>query len=166
MAELELSLILSLITTTILFLVLALLGRGEMKIRFMKMMGGFRGRIVAKEVRKDGKVYTYRPRIMNNKIKLNNRTYDYNIKHTVMNKYDLREGYFSEITGKQINPYYFKAEDYKLSSDTISEMLVMATAMAMIPKPLLSLKNIPFLMIIIGIIVAIVIVSGGFLPTG
>lgn len=144
------------------FLFMAILGRGEIKLRFIKMMGGFKGRILAKEIRKDGKVYTHRPKIKNNRITLGNRTYDYNIKHTAINKFDLREGYFSEVAGKQINPFDIKTTDVGLSSDTISEMLILATAIAMMPKPsMLNMKNIPWIMLIIGIIIVVAIVSGG-----
>lgn len=135
---------------------LVIMGKNEIKLKLSKMMGGFRGRIVAKELRKDGKVYTYRAKIKNQQVKLEDRTYDYNIKNTAINNNDLREAYFSEVAGRQINPYARKDINEKgdtLSPDTISEMLQMATLVAFMPKPgIFNMKSLPIMGIIILII--------------
>lgn len=156
----ELLLILGLMGMSGFLLVLVILGRSEIKIRFMKSMGRLNGRIIAVEMRKDGKKHVYMPKIQDNRIKLGTRTYDYHIKQTVVNKYNLREGYFSEVSGKQINPWEYKSTT-SLSSDQISDMLIFATMLGTMPKPgLFSFKNIPYVFILVIVVVIIAMLTG------
>ena len=160
----ELMILFSLFFATIFFIITTIMGKEEIGIKLKKKFGLMRGRIIAKEIGKDGKIYTFTPKIQNNKVKCKRRSYSYNIKHTVVNKFDMREAIFSEITGKQLNPYKLETQGTKLSADDISDMLIMATAMAMIPKPLFSMKNIPWLMLVIGIGIIVFILTGGIQP--
>lgn len=146
---------------------MVLMGKTEIKIRFKKMFGLMKNRIVAKEIGKDGKIYTYTPKIENNKIVLKGhghkkeRSYNYDIKNTVVNDYNIREAIFSEITAKQLNPYKFDSQGIKISADEISDMLIMAAAMAMMPKPMFSMKNVPWLLLLAGIGIIAFVLTGG-----
>jgi hypothetical protein len=160
MNELDLFMIIFVnIIVTIIFVFFTFLGKNEIKIKLFKMIGRFKGRIIAKEIRKDGVIYTFMPKIQNNKVKLGKRTYNYNIKKTCINRFNIREAYFSEILGSQLNPYEEQQSGY-ISPEDVTDMLEMATAMGMLPKPMFDLKNIPWLMIIIGLIVIVALASG------
>ncbi len=141
------------------------LGKTEIKIRLLKKLGRMKGCIIAKELRKDGRIYTTPVKLEGSKVKLGKRTYEYDINMTSVNEYEMREAYFSEITSKQFDPYRLEHQG-SLSSDQISDLLIMSTSIAMIPKPAFSLPM-PKLtggIVIIAIVVMVLLASGFLKP--
>jgi hypothetical protein len=128
------------------------------------MLGLMKNHIVAKEFGKDGYMHTYIPKIENRRVKLGSKkSYSYDIKKTFLNELGLREGYFSQISGEQVNPVDIKVRGASLTPDEISDMLTMATVIAQMPKKPLSTMTFPWIILlaIIGII-AYYFISGGF----
>ena len=143
------------------FFLLTILGKADIKINLMKRMGRLKGHIIAKELRKDGRVYSRPIKLKNNQVTIDNRLYDYDINKTVINGYELREGYFSELTGRQFDPYRVERGG-GLTNDQLSDMLIMATSLAMMPKQPMPMKNIGFVLLVAGGILVVAIL-GGFL---
>lgn len=145
----------------IVLLFLVIMGKGEIRFRLMKLIGMMKGKIIANELKKDGKVYRSSSKIDGNEIKIGKENrYDYDIKQTAVNNMDLREGYFSEITGKQF-PIFSEGNPHNVDPRDASRKYMMATAMAMMPKPSpFSSKNIPWLILIIGLVVVVLALTG------
>jgi len=146
----------------IVLLFLVIMGKGEIRFRLMKLIGMMKGKIVANELKKDGKVYRSSAKIDGSEIKLGKENrYDYEIKQTAVNNMDLREGYFSEITGKQLPIFELAGNPHNIDPRDASRKYMMATAMAMMPKPSpFSSKNIPWLIIAIIALVAVLALTG------
>lgn len=160
MADMSLFIFLPVMMVAVAFMVMMILmGRIEIGIRMKKKFGMLKGYIISKELKKDGKIYTKTVKIDGNTVKIGDNTYDYDINMTVVNEYDMREGYFSEITGKQFNPFKTPLSQ-GLTPDQQSDMLILATALGQIPKPF----NLPFkanwLIIIGGILLAVFLLFG------
>jgi hypothetical protein len=142
-------------------LFLVIMGKGEIRFRLMKLIGMMKGKIIANELKKDGKVYRSSSKIDGSEIKIGKENrYDYDIKQTAVNNMDLREGYFSEITGKQL-PIFSEGNPHNVDPRDASRKYMMATAMAMMPKPSpFSSRNIPWLILIIGLVVVVLALTG------
>lgn len=157
--------ILTLVMTTIVFFMTTMMGKNELKLRIAKKMGRFKGCIVANEIRKDGKLYKSRAKIRDNMVQLGGkegRNYPYDIKNTVVNNMDLREGTFSEVTGSQINPFETGKGRF-MSGEQISKLIIDASKIGT-PQgsTLLSKQSLPIIAIgIIAIIIVAMLTGAG-----
>lgn len=140
-----------------------MMGISAWKIKFRKMLGLMKNRIIAKEFGKDGYMHTFAPKIENRRVKLGRKkSYSYDIKKTFLNEYGLREGYFSQISGEQVNPIDIKVRGASLTPDEISDMLIMATVIAQMPKKPLSSTSFPWIILLAIVGIVIFFMSGGF----
>lgn len=116
----------------------AFLGKSEAVLRLKKFFRGKKCYVLVKELRNDMRIHDSITTVDDNKIilekgKETERTYLYDIKKTGVNKYGMSEAWFSEPSGKQLDPYE-ALESGAVSPSSVSKLMAFATVAGQMPK--------------------------------